>query len=75
MPACPPTCLPARPPALPADYNFDSPTAFDKAAILKCLTELRVGGAGWAGWVGRSGWAGGPELGCVGCQAILLRSQ
>ncbi len=26
-----------------ADYNFDQPSAFDTAAIMKCLTELKVG--------------------------------
>ena len=66
-------CGVARPPArLPADYNFDSPSAFDKEAILKCLTELRVGGAGWEGWVwkpvGRVG--GGPS--CPGGWAASL---
>jgi hypothetical protein len=25
-----------------ADYNFDQPSAFDTAAIMKCLTELKV---------------------------------
>lgn len=30
-------CVPA------ADYNFDSPDAFDKEAILKCMRELKVG--------------------------------
>lgn len=31
-------------PALPgAGYNFDHPSAFDQEAILKCLSELKVG--------------------------------
>ena len=36
LPPSPPVCL-------PAEYNFDKPSAFDVDAILECLTALKQG--------------------------------